>query len=400
MSLSRAAQEFADALLEDDPVALYDRAPCGYLTTLPDGSVIKVNSTFLTLTGYSEQETLTKRLVDFLTPGGRIYHETHFAPLLRMQDSVREIALDILRSDGSRLPVLVNASVDRDADSGPRMIRIAVFEATERRRYERELLNATETAQRAQSDAEAADRRSRAMVETLQATLVPRALPELAGLELAGVYRPAGSGDEVGGDFYDAFVVDDDECWLVLGDVSGKGVDAAVVTALVRSGARTLALSLLEYRREPAEILRMLDQLVHHHETDRFCTASVVRLRRSTGGWQMSYASGGHPPAVLRRAEGGTELVESTGHLLGLALPGDFDQLEGTLGRDDTLLLYTDGVTEARTGGDLYGEERLLEVVAPASGAAEAVATVLDDVMTYSDQLPADDIACLAVTAR
>lgn len=401
MSLSRAADAFADALLEDDPVALYDRAPCGYLTTQPDGTIVKVNTTFLTLTGYTTEDVLGRRLVDLLTPGGRIFHETHYAPLLRMQDSVREIALDLVRKDESRLPVLLNASVDRDHLGDPRIIRVAVFEATERRRYERELLRATTAAQQAQRDAEAATRHTQAMVDTLQATLVPSAFPVITGLELAGAYRPAGDGEEVGGDFYDAFLVDDDECWLVLGDVSGKGVEAAVVTALVRSGARALALSLVEERREPAEILRMLDQLVDHHETERFCTAAILRLNRSADGWRASYASGGHPPALERASGGVARLVETRGQLLGLALEGDFEQRESMLRRGDTVVLYTDGVTEARHGDGLYGETRLLDVVSGAAeGASAVVAAVLADVLAFSHGDPRDDIACLAVTAR
>lgn len=398
--MTRAAQGFSDALLADDPVALYDRAPCGYLTTLGDGTVVKVNGTFLTLTGYSEEEVLVRRFVDLLTPGGRIFHETHYAPLLRLQDSVREIALDVVRKDRSRLPVLLNASVERDEAGEPVLIRIAIFEATERRRYERELLRATEAAQEAQGDAEAAHRRARAMVDTLQATLVPRALPAVAGLDLAGTYRPAGTGEEVGGDFYDVFAVDEDECWVVLGDVSGKGVEAAVVSALVRNGARTLALSLLEYRREPAEILRMLDHLVNHHETKRFCTAVVLRLRRDSGGWCASYAAGGHPPPLHRTQEGSARLIESKGHLLGLGIAGDFEQRESRLEPGDTVLLYTDGITEARHGEDLYGEARLLETTRGESGAEATVAGLLADVLRFSDQLPRVDIACLAVTAH
>lgn len=399
MSLMRAAQAFADALLEDDPVALYDHAPCGYLTTLPDGSVVKVNSTFLTLTGYTRDEVLSARLVDFLTPGGRIFHETHYAPMLRLQGTAREIALDILRKDQSKLPVLLNASAELDPHGTPRVIRVAVFEATERRRYERELLRATEAAQLAQHEAEAAERRSNALVDTLQSTLVPRQLPEVAGLDLAGVYRPAGDGTEVGGDFYDVFEAHGD-CWLVLGDVSGKGVQAAVVTALVRSAARALVLSLLDYRREPAEILRMLDQLVNHHETQRYCTAAILRLRRHGQSWRLSYASGGHPPAVLRSADGTASLLDAPGTVLGLSLEVEIEQCESVLGPGDTVLLYTDGVTEARRGPELYGDDRLLGAATEAVDCASLVAAVLDDVMTFSNQVPRDDIACLAVTTR
>lgn len=397
MSLTQAAQEFADALLEDDPVALYDRAPCGYLTVLPDGSVVKVNSTFLTMTGYTSQEALAMRFVDLLTAGGRIFHETHLSPLLRLQGSVQEIAVDVVRKDGSRLPMLLNATVDRDPAGEVRIIRIALFPATERRRYEKELLQATQAAQEAQQAAEEANRRARALVDTLQDSLVPRRLPHVDGLELAGAYRPAGSGEEVGGDFHDAFVIRDD-CWLVLGDVSGKGVDAAVVTALVRNGARSLAMSLLEHRREPAQILHLLDQLVEHHETDRFCTAVMARLRRVPDGWHLSFASGGHPPVVHVTAKGHSKMLTSPGRLLGLGLEGEIVQQELLLEAGESVLLYTDGVTEARRGEELYGDNRLLRLAQCAPSATALVDTLMEDVLSFSDQLPRDDIGCLAVT--
>lgn len=398
MSLTQAAQAFAEALLGDDPVALYDHAPCGYLTTLQDGSLVKVNQTFLVLTGFSREEALRRRFVDFLTPGGRIFHETHFAPLLEMQDSVRELAFDLVRRDGSRLPVLLNASVERTRTGDVRITRIAVFEATERRRYERELVRATQAAQAAQHEAQVAEQRSQALVDTLQSTLVPRTRPGVEGLEIRGIYRPAGDGSQVGGDFYDAFDAFGD-CWLVLGDVSGKGVDAAVVTALVRNGARALALSLLERRREPAEILRMLDQLVNHHETERFCTATVIRLRRRERGWHLSYSSGGHPP-VLHRSGEGTSWLRAPGPALGLGIEGDFEQHEGALEPGESLLLYTDGVTEARRGEELYGDERLHRVVATGPPDSTLVDVVLEEILEFGGPAPRDDIACLCVTAR
>ena len=109
MPLSRAAEAFADALLEDDPVALYERAPCGYLSTTPDGVIVKVNRTFSEWTGYTADELVGRSLVSLLTPGGRIFYETHYAPMVRLQGFARELAVDLLCSDDSRLAVLLNA---------------------------------------------------------------------------------------------------------------------------------------------------------------------------------------------------------------------------------------------------------------------------------------------------
>ena len=143
------------ALLDESAEDLYERAPCGYLSLLPDGIVGRVNTTFLEWTGFDRDALIgRRRFLDLLTVGGRIYYETHFEPLLRMQGFVREIAFDITRRNGERLPVLVNA-VHRDYDSAGPITRITVFDATDRRRYERELLAArdrAETAARVKSE--------------------------------------------------------------------------------------------------------------------------------------------------------------------------------------------------------------------------------------------------------
>ncbi|MDP1794648.1 MAG: SpoIIE family protein phosphatase, partial [Acidimicrobiales bacterium] len=265
-----AIDAFHEALLNDDPVALYDKAPCGYLTTMPDGTIVKVNETFLTLTGYSRDELVGQtRFVHLLTGGGRIYHETHYAPLLQMQGSVRGIALDVVCKDGSRQPVLVNAVLECDADDQPVLVRTAVFGASERRAYERELMRAKDEAERAQ-------RRSAKLARTLQQTLIPPAPPNIPGLDVAAAYRPAGAGDEVGGDFYDVFQIDEDDWVVVVGDVQGKGPEAAVVTALVRHTVRAAAV----LDQDPSQILDTVNTVLLRDGIDRFCTLVIARLMR------------------------------------------------------------------------------------------------------------------------
>ena len=133
---------------DDDPDDLYEHAPCGYLTTLPDGTIVKVNQTFLTWTGYKRGDLIGhRRFRDLLSSGGQIYHETHYAPLLRMQDEVHELAFDVVCADGRTLPTLVNSLLARGPEKEPRAIRTTVFNATERRGYEQELLNARRRAE-------------------------------------------------------------------------------------------------------------------------------------------------------------------------------------------------------------------------------------------------------------
>jgi serine/threonine-protein kinase RsbW len=152
-------------LLEDDPADLYENAPMGYLSALPDGRIVKVNRTFGAWTGRSPEELLGVRFQDLLTVGGRVFHETHVLPLLRMQGAVREIALDVVRVDGSLLPCLMNAVEVRDDEGAPVLLRATLFEATARRRYERELLSA----QRAAEESEARSRTVQSVVSDLAA---------------------------------------------------------------------------------------------------------------------------------------------------------------------------------------------------------------------------------------
>jgi sigma-B regulation protein RsbU (phosphoserine phosphatase) len=393
LSKQRAAAAFDEALLEDDPVQLYERAPCGYLSTTPEGRIVKANATFATWTGYGVEELTARSFVDLLSVGGRIYHETHYAPMLRMEGAVREIAVDVVCKDGRRLPVLVNARLDRDEDGHARVVRIAVFDATQRREYERELL-------RAKDKAEQSERRARTLARTLQETLIPPEPPSIPHLDAAAAYRPAGDGTEVGGDFYDVFPLGPDDWIVVLGDVCGKGAEAAVVTALVRYTIRTLATS----EAVPSGVLARLNEAMLRHETNRFCTVVLARLRRTADGWRAALSVGGHPPPVLVRRGGLAEQLPVEGSLVGVFADAHFADLELRLEPGDALLLHTDGVTEAQRGAEFFGEARLAELVnrcvaVPRRGnlAEDMVAGVLDEVLTFQSGVARDDIAVLAI---
>ncbi|MGI8960121.1 MAG: ATP-binding protein [Bryobacteraceae bacterium] len=127
---------------------LYEHAPCGYLSTTPDGLIARTNATFAGWLDYGQNElTSGMRLLDLLTPGGKIFYETHFAPLMRMYGEVNEIALDFNCKDGRTIPSLVSATQKRDSAGTPILNRVTVFNTTERRRYEHELLLATRRAE-------------------------------------------------------------------------------------------------------------------------------------------------------------------------------------------------------------------------------------------------------------
>ena len=128
--------------------AFYDEAPCGFLTTTPDGKICRANRTLLSWIGVDAGELVgVRRFHDLLPPGAKIYYETHYAPLLQMQGSVREIALELVRFDASRLPVLVSATMKRDASGLPLCVFVTVLDASDRRGYERELLRARSEAE-------------------------------------------------------------------------------------------------------------------------------------------------------------------------------------------------------------------------------------------------------------
>lgn len=128
--------------MNEDLEDLYESAPCGFVSLRPDGRIARANRTFCLWTGYAPDELTGKRLHDLLNIAGRIFYETHFAPLLRLQGFFNEVALDLVRKDGETYPVLVNAMERRDAEGKPQFVRLTVFDATDRRRYERELLKA------------------------------------------------------------------------------------------------------------------------------------------------------------------------------------------------------------------------------------------------------------------
>lgn len=389
MATSAATQAFQQALLGDDPAALYDKAPCGYLSVAPDGTIVKVNDTFQTWTGYAAVDLVgRRRFVDLLPPGGRIYHETHVSPMLHVLGEVREIALEIVKADGERMSVLVNAVLDRGAAGEPRAVRVAVFDATERRHYEEELLLA-------KRQAEESEKRAVRLARTLQETLIPPMTPDIPGLDVAAAYRPAGRGDEVGGDFYDVFQVAEGDWVVVLGDVCGKGVEAAVVTSLVRHTVRALAV----LERSSRDVLRQLNAILMSSDTDRFCTLVILRLRRGRHGWQVTSSSGGHPLPVHLAPGRAPEKIGAPGTIVGAFDDAYFSEVTLHLGADESLFLYTDGVTEASRAGDLFGEHGLVRALAEPAEPTDVIHRVLDQVLEFQEQLPRDDIALLALRA-
>ncbi|MFI2510833.1 PP2C family protein-serine/threonine phosphatase [Streptomyces sp. NPDC018972] len=388
------------ALLEDSAEDLYESAPCGYLSTLLDGTIAKINATLLGWLGLSRDEVVGRmRFSDLLTVGGKLYHETHFAPLLRMQGHLGGVALEMRTASGSRLPVLVTSTV-RSSDSGePMLIRTTVFDATDRRAYEKELLRARRAADEARKQAETDREALREALTVLQQSLLPATLPDLPGVETACHYHTA-SPIQLGGDFYDLFALDDDRSAFFLGDVCGKGPQAAALTSLTRYTLRAAAL----HDADPVANLRVLNTVLLDRYTGddpRYCTAVAGVLERVGDTVEVRLASGGHPPALVLRADGRVEHLPTRGGMLVGALPGaQFVQVRTTLHPGDTLLMYTDGLTEARIGPgrELYGYEALESFAADLapSGPRRVVDALKDLLKGFGEGLD-DDTALLAI---
>ena len=379
---------FYAALLEDDPEELYDNAPCGYLSTLPDGTIAKVNATLLTWTGFARDELLGRRFQDLLAAGDRIFYETHFAPLLRMQGHVREIAVQMVCRDDRRLPVLVNSVLKHDAQGAPQLVRTAIFDATERRSYEEELLAARRRAEESEAKATA-------LARTLQATFLPPAIVSPPGLDVGGAYRPAGDGSEVGGDFYDVFETGRGTWAVVLGDVCGKGLPAAVVTSLARYSVRAEALR-TPY---PSAVLAGLHEALVRYHPEQFCTALFAALDHTAEGVRLTVSSGGHHLPLRRRADGQVDTIGETGTILGmLSTPRLFDST-AILRPGDVVVLYTDGVTEARRDREFFDDDRLLAAMArlQGTGAQEMADGLVAEVLEFQQGNARDDIAVVVV---
>jgi serine phosphatase RsbU (regulator of sigma subunit) len=244
---------------------------------------------------------------------------------------------------------------------------------------------------------------SETLARTLQESLLPPVLQAVPGLDTAAWYQSAGGGTTVLGDFYDLFHVRGPWWSTVVGDVCGKGVEAAKVTALARYTLRADA----GRRLSPAAVLHRLNiALLDQRKGDRFLTAAYATFRVTAGGLTGQLCCAGHPPVLVRRADGRVHQVEASGPLLGIV--GDI-RLKDTrfrLGPGDTLLLYTDGAIEARAARSsppaprpLFGEAALADALAGTHGldAAATVRSLSQILARHTGGWANDDTALLAI---
>jgi serine phosphatase RsbU (regulator of sigma subunit) len=193
----------------------------------------------------------------------------------------------------------------------------------------------------------------RHVAEVLQQALLAEELPQVKGLELAAIYQPSG-GSEVGGDFYSAWPLADGRLAILVGDVSGKGVEAAGVTAMVRYMAEALS----QHRAEPAELVQELNDLLCVRMADGALVTLVLAVVDASRD-RLVWCSAGHPPPVLLTADGGLRALDDPDPPCGVFPCERYHQTEEAFAPGDLLVLYTDGVIEARRKGREFGEDGL-----------------------------------------
>jgi serine phosphatase RsbU (regulator of sigma subunit) len=235
---------------------------------------------------------------------------------------------------------------------------------------------------------------TRNVAQTLQRSLLPKQLPDISGVRLAAAYRAAAQGQEVGGDFYDAFRIDEQRWGVAIGDVRGKGPQAAALTALARYTIRALG------EHDAARVLALLNDAVLRETgslADRFMTAVVAFARPDGDGLVFELAAAGHPPPLVLRADGTVESTGVAGVLLGVVPTVHYETRHVALGPGDALILYTDGLTDARAPAHVLSDGELEAMVRRGRGLeAEELAGFLEQAATAGEE-PRDDIALLVV---
>ena len=232
------------------------------------------------------------------------------------------------------------------------------------------------------------------LAQVLQASLLPTRLPSIPGLDLAACYQPANQ-RMVGGDFYDIFPLGRQAWGVALGDVCGKGPQAASMTAAARYVLRAASIE----HPKPSDVLQVLNDTLLIDDADpRFCTLIYSRLSRFGSAFRLTVASGGHPlPQVVRR-HGAIERLGSFGSLVGCLAEVDFTDATVTLRPGDAVVFYTDGLTEARIGHDMLGVEGISDVLEKCRGLSAATITdQLRSAALDSGSSQRDDLAILVI---
>lgn len=337
------------------------------VTISAEGKITDVNEATIKITGRAREELIGTDFSDYFTEPVRArqgYQEV-FA-----KGSVTDYPLTIRDRNGKLTEVLYNASLFSDQRGNI----LGVFAAA------RDITAVKELEQQ------------RRIASVLQDTLldVPREPP---GVRFGHLYRSATEGARIGGDFYDVFQVDGEHSVVLIGDVSGHGVEAARIATLVKDVVRAFS----HKYRHPRHILRMTNDLLIDRKTPGFVTLFLGVI--SPRGGTLIYSSAGHPNALLRSSNGAVALLEAASAPLGVFASHSWKESKTSLSDEDLLFLYTDGAVEARRGDCFFGQEGLMEVLAGWSHPSpeHLPEAVLGEVLAFSGGKLADDVALLAI---
>ncbi|MFF4252889.1 SpoIIE family protein phosphatase [Streptomyces sp. NPDC001663] len=236
-----------------------------------------------------------------------------------------------------------------------------------------------------------------AISQSLQRSLLPPELPEIGGVEVEVIYRAAGEGNEVGGDFYDLFPISDGAYGFAIGDVCGTGPNAAAVTGLARHALRLLAREGLS---GPAVLERLNSAILDEGARSRFLTLLYGELRpQEDGSAELKVVCAGHPLPLRLRQDGTVEPAAEPQPLLGVMEDLELYEQTVTLDPGDVLLCVTDGVTERREGTRMLGDDGLTDVLTTCTGltAGAVAARIMRAVERFASDAPSDDMAILAM---
>jgi PAS domain S-box-containing protein len=232
------------------------------------------------------------------------------------------------------------------------------------------------------------------LARTLQESLLPQALPQIPGIHMVGRYRAAAQGQDVGGDFYDAFAIGENRWGIVIGDVCGKGAQAGALTALARYTIRALA------DRDAATVLGLLNDAVTRDQDfvrERFLTALMIVASADAGHLHLEMAAAGHPAPLVLRRDATVEKLSVSGPLIGVSHEAEYLSRNAVLHPGDTMLLYTDGLTDARAPARILTDSDLAEILVAAHGmGAERLAAFIEE-QAIAGEDPRDDIAILVI---
>jgi PAS domain S-box-containing protein len=373
-ALAAAARDVAQRKLAEEAAnrasrynrSLIEAAPDPLVTIGPDGKITDVNEATAGVTGLGRDELIGTDFSNYFTDpeAARVGYLEVFA-----RGSVKDYPLTIRARDGKLTDVLYNASVYRDEEGSVLGVFAAARDITAHRQLEEQRMIAS--------------RLQQAILDIPQ---------QVRGVEFGHLYRSATHEARVGGDFYDVFEAKGGRIALLIGDVSGHGLEAARIATLVKDIVHAFA---HQFRR-PHLVLRETNRLLVEKNLPGFVTVFLALLDRESA--TLTYSSAGHPRPLLS-AEGRVEPLTSIGLPLGVFADARYRDREVVIQEGSLLLFYTDGITEARQDGTLFGEERLAAALVRERDRplSELPSVLLEEALTFSRGSLRDDVALLAV---